>query len=68
MKTPRFGWNEYFKPTPSLFRKIGDSSLIAGTSFTAWAGLTGRPVLVIIGAVFTLIGKLITNFFSDNDR
>ena len=64
MKT-KFGWNEYFAPTPKLFRKIGDSSLIIGTTFTAWAGLTNKPVLVIIGAIFTLLGKLVTNFFSN---
>ena len=55
----------YFQPTPTLFRKIGDSILIIGTTFTGWAGISGKPGLVVAGAAFTLVGKLVTNFFAD---
>lgn len=62
----KFGLKEYFKPTPALMRKIGDSCLIIGTSFTAWAGITDKAHWLIVGgAIFTLFGKLITNFFSE---
>lgn len=56
---------KYFEPTPKLLRKIGDSILIIGTTFTSWAGLTGRPILVVCGAIFTLLGKIVTNFFTE---
>ncbi len=62
----KFGWKEYFKPTPKLFRKIGDGCILIGASFTAWAGITDQAHwLIIVGAAFTLIGKLTTNFFSE---
>lgn len=56
----------YFEPTPKLMRKIGDSAMIIGASFTAWAGVTDKAHWLIIGgAIFTLLGKLVTNFFKE---
>lgn len=60
------GLREYLKPTPQLMRKIGDSILILGASFTAWAGIAEQAHWLIIGgAIVTAIGKIMTNFFSD---
>ena len=65
MKT-QFGLKEYFKPTPKLFRKIGDACMTVGATFTTWAGITDQGHwLIIAGGAFTLLGKLVTNFFSE---
>ena len=47
MKTT-FGLKEYFKPTPKLLRKIGDSLLTIGATFTTWAGITDQSHWLII--------------------
>jgi hypothetical protein len=63
------GLKEYLKPTPALMRKIGDTVLILGASFTAWAGIAEKAHwLIITGAIITALGKMITNFFSNGEQ
>jgi hypothetical protein len=59
MKEKKFGWNEYFKPTPKNFRRFGDSMLII--SAAAVVIVPGAKWAVLIG----LGGKLLSNFFSN---
>lgn len=61
------GLKSYFAPTPKLMRKIGDSILLIGMTFTTWAGVSGQAHwLIITGAIATLTGKVMTNFFSED--
>jgi uncharacterized PurR-regulated membrane protein YhhQ (DUF165 family) len=70
--------NNYWKPTPKKWRKIGDAILATGTFVTAGALLeydkmkeifTPKEVKVIIVLAFVLgvAGKFITNFFKDEE-
>lgn len=64
--------SDYFKPTPPLFRKIGDAILIGCTSIsTAVMGLpiTEHQKLWVVFALnlFGVFGKILTNFFKDGD-
>tara|TARA_R110002126_G_scaffold46605_1_gene131099 strand:+ start:158 stop:358 length:201 start_codon:yes stop_codon:yes gene_type:complete len=53
----------YFEPTPKRFRVLGDS--IAGASlFVAGLNLDHPQVMLAIG-IAGGVGKLITNFFTD---
>lgn len=54
----------YYKPTPKKFRKIGDALL--GISLMAIpAELSGYTWISISIFLLGVIGKFLTNFFSD---
>lgn len=56
----------YNKPTPKRWRKVGDSIMGLGTAITSIAALTGQhPALIITATVLTWVGKTWTNFFSE---
>jgi len=53
----------YYKPTPKIWRKIGDSILILGSAITTVSALIHLSPYIIVGAtVLTALGKIITNF------
>lgn len=55
----------YYKPTPFKWRLVGDSILIVGSTVTTIAGLLSlSPYVVAAGAIFTALGKILTNFTS----
>lgn len=71
--------SNYWKPTPTKWRKIGDSILAVGTFITAGSLLgydqmkeifTPKEVKIIIAASFVLgvVGKFLTNFFKDEEQ
>lgn len=57
--------DKYAGTTPILFRKIGDSLLLIGSTITTYAILEGDKTFAIISLVCTVIGKIITNFTSE---
>jgi hypothetical protein len=58
--------NDYWKNTPVLWRKVGDSVLVLGTTLTAtFAGMEVDKSWIIASAVLTALGKTLTNFFTD---
>jgi uncharacterized PurR-regulated membrane protein YhhQ (DUF165 family) len=70
--------NNYWKPTPKKWRKIGDTILAVGTFITAGSLVgydqmkeifTPQEVKVIIALSFVLgvAGKFLTNFFKDEE-
>ena len=55
----------YYNPTPFKWRLVGDSILIVGSTVTTIAGLLSlSPYVVAAGAIFTALGKILTNFTS----
>jgi len=61
----RFGWKYYFKPTPKRIKILGDS-LAAGSLFVAGLSLvSGYEKIAIAVAISGWIGKVISNFFTD---
>jgi hypothetical protein len=55
----------YYKPTPKKWRKIGDS-LLAVSSFIAGYGILGNlQWLAIAGLITGVVGKFLTNMFSE---
>jgi len=64
-KKLKFGFLQYWKPTPLLFRKIGDtflgvSTLLASLEFE-------HPKKSVIVLVCGIVGKVFTNLFSADD-
>jgi len=68
----------YYKPTPAKFRKLGDALLATGTAVTAGLLMefdkleqvfTAREVriIMVIALSFGVIGKILTNFFTEKE-
>jgi hypothetical protein len=64
----KFGWSKYFKPTPKRMRVLGDSLAAAGTFGAGIVILNGHPVAGTIVMVIAVIGKFISNFFTDEPQ
>jgi hypothetical protein len=60
------GLNQYFEPTPKTMRKVGDALLTASVAITSYAAFAEKPWIVVISACLGVLGKVVTNFFSDN--
>jgi hypothetical protein len=55
----------YTNSTPVLWRKIGDTLLLVGSTITTYAILEGDKVFAVISLVCTVLGKIITNLTQD---
>lgn len=64
----KFGWKHYFEPTPKRMRVFGDSLAAAGTFGASIVILNGHPVAGTIVMVIAVIGKFISNFFTDESN
>ena len=63
----KFGWKHYFEPTPKTVRMLGDSLAAAGTFGASIVILNGDPKIGTIIMVIAIVGKFISNFFTDGD-
>lgn len=60
-----FNWNNYFKPTPKLFRRIGDSLLVACTFGMGISFFSEKYTLMLVLGVACVVAKFVTNFFKE---
>ena len=65
MKNTKFGWKHYFAPTPKRIRVLGDSLAAAGTFGASIAVLNGHPIAGTIIMIVGIVGKFISNFFTE---
>jgi hypothetical protein len=63
----KFGWKRYFEPTPKRIRVFGDSLAAAGTFGASIVILNGHPIVGTVIMVIAVVGKFISNFFSDEN-
>lgn len=61
----KFGWSYYFKPTPKRMRVFGDSLAAAGTFGSSIVILNGHPIVGTSILVVSIVGKFISNFFTE---
>lgn len=61
----KFGWKYYFAPTPKRVRVFGDSLAAAGTFGAGLTVLNGHPIVGTIIMVAAIVGKFISNFFTE---
>jgi hypothetical protein len=59
-------FKKYYKPTPVRLRKFGDV-LLAISMLSIPAELTGNTFLAITIFVCGVLGKFLTNFFTDEN-
>lgn len=64
-KPVKFGFKEYFSPTPKRIRVFGDSLAAAGTLGASVAVLNGHPVAGTAVMIIAVVGKFISNFFTE---
>lgn len=62
----KFGFKEYFKPTPKRIRIFGDSLAAASTLASSIAILGGHPVVGTVMMISGWFGKFVSNFFTDD--
>ena len=63
-KKIKFGLGEYSKPTPKKMRRLGDGLLLVSTIVTEET-LVDKPALASVALICGVIGKFLTNFFSE---
>ena len=54
----------YYKPTPTTLRKLGDALLGVSTIITTFAIYNEVQWIAISSLILGVIGKFLTNFFS----
>ncbi len=57
----------YYQPTPKKWRKIGDALFVASGFITASAIAQGNDWLSYTALFLGIVGKILTNFFSDEN-
>ena len=57
-----------FQPTPKRLRVFGDSLAAAGTLGASIAVLNGHPIVGTVVMIIAIIGKFISNFFTENKK
>jgi len=60
-----FGISSYFKPTPKNIRIIGDGLLAISTSVSTYSVLMENKYVSISMIILGLLGKFITNLFTE---
>lgn len=63
----KFDWNGYFKPTPKLFRKVGDALLGVSMMGVGFAIVEESKWIAITLLVTGVVGKFLTNFFKEDE-
>lgn len=63
----KFGWKQYWKPTPSVIRKIADAVISVTTLVGSFVTIEKNPVTGTIVMVVGVVAKIISNFFSEEE-
>jgi hypothetical protein len=61
----KFGWEEYWKPTPKNIRKFADSVIVACVFSGGYASMNNNPILSTTIFILGFVFKIISNFFSE---
>lgn len=67
MNKLKFGWKNYFLPTPKRMRIIGDALASGGVFAGSISALNGHPYLASVVFVLAWLGKVISNFFIEEE-
>ena len=68
MKKVDFGCKYYFQPTPQRLWFFWDILAAAGTLGASIAVLNGHPIVGTVVMIIAVIGKFISNFFTENKK
>lgn len=62
----KFGWKEYWKPTPKNIRKTADAVSLFCTAIGGYSTLNNNASLGTAIFVTGTLSKVVSNFFSEN--
>lgn len=62
----KFSWKGYWQTTPLMFRRIGDALLGIFSIVSVSSVITEHKDLAVASLILGIVGKILTNFFSDN--
>lgn len=62
----KFSQRSYMQPTPRNLRKFGDGLLAVSATITAASIAGGNDILAYISLGVGVLGKFLTNFFSED--
>ena len=62
----KFGWKNYWDPTPKNIRKIADSLLASATVISTFAFYTDYKTLAMTVMIVSALAKFVSNFFTDD--
>lgn len=65
-KRYKFGKKSYWKSTPKFMRKLGDSFLGIFSITSVSSMIMDNKELAIISLIIGVVGKVLTNFFTEN--
>lgn len=57
----------YYGPTPKRWRKLGDALLGVSTTITGYAIMEDYKWIAFSALILGVVGKFLTNFFSDEE-
>ena len=63
----KFGKRQYYKPTPYKLRRLGDA-LLGVSLISIPMSLAGNEVAGYILLGFGIVGKFLTNYFSESNE
>jgi hypothetical protein len=63
----KFGFKEYFKPTPKKIRKIADSLSMAAMAVSGFTFVQDYKTAAYITLTSAFVGKFFSNLFSEED-
>ena len=64
----RFGFTEYFKPTPKKIRTAADAIVAATTFSGSMIVLNGDPKVGTVIFIIGVVAKFISNLFAENEK
>jgi hypothetical protein len=63
----KFEFGGYYKPTPSKIRKVGDIMQYGAQIATGASIVNNKPELGLIVMIIGAVGKVLSNFFVDEN-
>ena len=64
----KFSIKDYWKPTPTMVRKIADSFLMASTFISTSAIVIDFKILAVTSVLLGATAKFFSNFFSEDEK
>lgn len=64
----KFGFKEYFKPTPKKIRKIADSLSMAALAVSGYTFIQDYKAVAYITLASAFVGKFFSNLFSEDSE
>jgi hypothetical protein len=62
----KFGWNQYWKPTPKGIRKFADSLSAASLAVSTYSFVNDYKAVAVVVLIAAGVAKFLSNFFAED--